>query len=218
MSVCEYQLKLISKLGSLANLKDIDTEQINKAIYWAKKYHDGQYRQSGEPFYSHPLEVAYMVAEYLPRTDLIVSSILHDIVEDTEVTIQMIAVEFGDVVSQIVCQLTRDRANGTKISCEILLSNALELQHKDVLIIKIFDRIHNLQTLDAKSTEKQIKTVKETLENFIVIAMYLDDIELEHIMIAETNKRLMLEQRYHYSIMNSDESMIASWEMKLSTC
>ena len=216
MAICEYQIKLISKLGSLFRSGGKDFEQINNAIAWAKKYHAGQYRQSGEPFYSHPLEVACMVAEYLPKTELIVTSILHDIVEDTEVTIAMIHLEFGPVVSLMVDQLTRDRANGIKISCEMLLSNALQMQQKDVLIIKIFDRIHNLQTLDAKSTEKQIKTIQETLENFIVIAMYLDDIELERIIIEETNKRLMLEQRYHYLNLNSSESIFSPFKMKLT--
>jgi (p)ppGpp synthase/HD superfamily hydrolase len=61
---CHYSTRLIEKLQSLDTENILDFDLINKAIYWAKKYHDGQFRKSGEPFYTHPLEVAYMLYEY----------------------------------------------------------------------------------------------------------------------------------------------------------
>ena len=67
---------------------------INKAIYWARKYHGYQKRKLGESYYSHPLEVAYMISNYNLKTDVIVASILHDIVEDTEVTVEIIQDSF----------------------------------------------------------------------------------------------------------------------------
>ncbi len=87
---CKYSIRLTEKLKSLDNQNVLDFELINKAIYWARKYHGDQKRKSGEPFYSHPLEVAYMISDYNLKTDVIVTSILHDIVEDTEVTVGMI--------------------------------------------------------------------------------------------------------------------------------
>ncbi|WP_282786407.1 HD domain-containing protein, partial [Flavobacterium croceum] len=80
---CSYSIRLIDKLKSLDTKNVLDFNLINKAIYWAKKYHGDQKRKSGEPYYSHPLEVACMISEYKLKTDVIVASILHDIVEDT---------------------------------------------------------------------------------------------------------------------------------------
>ena len=83
---CQYSIRLIEKLRLLDTENRLDFYLINKAIYWARKYHGDQKRKSGEPYYSHPLEVAYMISEYKLKTDVIVASILHDIIEDTEVT------------------------------------------------------------------------------------------------------------------------------------
>ncbi len=62
---CKYSIRLIEKLKSLDNKNVLDFELINKSIYWVRKYHGDQKRKSGEPYYSHPLEVAYMVSEYI---------------------------------------------------------------------------------------------------------------------------------------------------------
>ncbi len=92
---CQYSIRLIDKLKSLDTKNVLDFGLINKAIYWAKKYHGDQKRKSGEPYYSHPLEVAYMVSDYKLNTGVIVTSVLHNIVEDTEVTTEMILDTFG---------------------------------------------------------------------------------------------------------------------------
>ena len=82
LKACQYSTRLIEKLKSLDKQNTLDFDLIDKAVYWAKKYHDGQFRKSGQPFYSHPLEVAYIVSGHLLKTDVIVASILHDIVEE----------------------------------------------------------------------------------------------------------------------------------------
>jgi len=106
---CKYSIRLIEKLKSSDTKNILNFDLINKAIYWAKKYHGNQKRKSGEPYYTHPLEVAYMVSEYKLKTDVIAVSILHDIVEDTEVTVEMINDAFGQRIAQMVDRLTRDR-------------------------------------------------------------------------------------------------------------
>jgi len=73
---CKYSIRLLEKLKSLDTQNVLDFEAINKAIYWAKKYHGEQKRKSGEPFYSHPLEVAYMISEYQLKTEVIVAALL----------------------------------------------------------------------------------------------------------------------------------------------
>ena len=176
---CQYSVRLIEKLKSLDTKNVLDFDLINKAIYWAKKYHGDQKRKSGEAYYTHPLEVAYMISDYKLKTDVIVASILHDIVEDTEITVGMIFDSFSQRIAEMVDRLTRDRPDGSKLSIEEILNNAYHLKDKEVLLIKLFDRLHNMQTIGVKILDKQIQESKETLKNFITLAMYLENITLE---------------------------------------
>ncbi|WP_341756624.1 MULTISPECIES: HD domain-containing protein [unclassified Candidatus Tisiphia] len=179
---CKYSAKLINKLISL-NKKathPVDIREISKAIYYAKKYHGSQMRQSGDPYYSHPIEVACMVAEYtaeevrqLFKTDMIVTSLLHDTIEDTALTEEMIAKIFGSQVASQVESLTRVKPHG-KISSKEILDLLSQQKRFDIILIKLFDRIHNLQTLGAKSPEKALKIVKETIGYFITLCVRLE--------------------------------------------
>ena len=173
---CQYSTRLIEKLESLDLQNTLDFDLIDKAIYFAKKYHDGQYRKSGEPFYSHTLEVAYIVSDHLLHTNAIVASILHDIVEDTQVTTGIILDEFGWRIAEIVDRLTRDRPDGTKLSVEEILNNAHAKGDKEVLLIKCIDRLHNMKTLDSIPDSKRRKTAFETAS---VIIPFIEDINLE---------------------------------------
>jgi (p)ppGpp synthase/HD superfamily hydrolase len=172
---CKYSIRLIEKLKSLDTQNVLDFELINKAVYWARKYHGDQKRKSGEPYYSHPLEVAYMVSEYKLNTDVIVASILHDIIEDTEVNAKMIHNAFGQRIAEMVDRLTRDRPDGTKLSVEEIINNAYHKKDKEVLLIKLFDRLHNMQTIGSMSTEKTKKITDETLKKFITLSIFLGE-------------------------------------------
>ena len=177
---CSYTLRLINKLKSLNISNTLDFNLINKAIHWARKYHGSQMRKSGEPYYTHPLEVAYLISVHSkPTTNTIVVSILHDIIEDTEVTAGMILDNFGWRIAEMVDALTRDRPDGTKLSVEEILSNALERGDKEVLLIKLVDRLHNMMTIDSMSSEKQKKIALETLENFVALTMSLEITEIK---------------------------------------
>ena len=116
-----------------------------------------QKRQSGEPYYSHPLEVAYMVAEHRFTTDVLVTSILHDTIEDTELTKEMIDYIFGFTIASQVEDLTRIKIDG-KISVAEMVKSLWFQNKKDLLLIKYFDRLHNMRTINAKSPEKIQKT------------------------------------------------------------
>mgnify|MGYP000381948005 FL=1 len=176
---CQYSSRLIEKLESLDTKKTLDFDLINKAIYWAKKYHGDQKRKSGEAYYTHPLEVAYMISEHKLKTDVIVASILHDIIEDTEVTLEMIEGTFGQRIAEMVDMLTRDRPDGTKLTIEEVINNAYKKADKEVLLIKLIDRLHNIQTIGSLSAKKIEKTITETLANFIASSMYLGLLEIE---------------------------------------
>ena len=177
---CHYSIRLIDKLKSLDTKSILDFDLINKAIYWAKKYHGNQKRKSGEPYYTHPLEVAYMISDHKLKTDVIVASILHDIIEDTEVTAGMIFDNFGQRIAQMVDRLTRDRPDGTKLTIEEIITNAYQKQDNEVLLIKLIDRLHNVQTLDAMKPDKKIQTIEETLLYFISMSMYYN---VTHVII-----------------------------------
>jgi (p)ppGpp synthase/HD superfamily hydrolase len=179
---CKYSIRLTEKLKSLDNQNVLDFELINKAIYWARKYHGDQKRKSGEPFYSHPLEVAYMISDYNLKTDVIVTSILHDIVEDTEVTVGMIHGTFGKRIGEMVDMLTRDRPDGSKLSIEQVLNKIYEKQDEEVLLIKLFDRLHNLDTLDSTTLQKQLGTKLETVSLFPLVCIFLDSIDFDELL------------------------------------
>ena len=179
---CQYSTRLIEKLESLDTKNILDFDLINKAIYFARKYHGDQKRKSGEAYYTHPLEVAYMVSDYKLKTDVIVASILHDIIEDTEVTAGMIFDNFGWRIAEMVDRLTRDRPDGTKLSVEEILNNSYQEKDREVLLIKLFDRLHNIQNLGAISPEKVKKVIKETLNFFIITTMYMEYKTLEQTM------------------------------------
>lgn len=171
---CQYSIRLIDKLRSLDTKNVLNFDLINKAIYWAKKYHGEQKRKSGEPYYTHPLEVAYMISGYKLKTDIIVASILHDIIEDTPVTAGMILDNFSWRITEMVDMLTRDRPDRSKLSVEEVLNNAYQKQDEEVLLIKLIDRLHNLTTLDAMTDEKKKKIALETLSSFVLLSVSLN--------------------------------------------
>ena len=208
---CKYSIRLIEKLKLLDTQNVLDFELINKAIYWARKYHGDQKRRSGEPYYSHPLEVAYMISEYNLKTDVIAASILHDTVEDTEVTVEMIQGTFGQRIAEMVNMLTRDRPDGTKLSIEEILNNAYQKGDKEVLLIKLIDRLHNIQTIGVKFLDKQIKESQETLKNFVSLAMYLENINLEKAISClchkiSSDQEKVNKIRFMYDFLKQDDS------------
>ena len=184
LAPCQYSIRLIEKLKLLDTKKVLDFELIDKAIYWARKYHGEQKRKSGEPYYSHPLEVAYMISDYKLKTDVIVASILHDIIEDTEVTAGMILDGFGWRISEMVDRLTRDRPDGSKLSVEQVLNNAYQLKDEEVLMIKMIDRIHNLETAQFLSEEKKTKIKKFTLIDFLTLALDIEYYKFFDMMLS----------------------------------
>ena len=161
---CQYSIRLIEKLKSLDTKNVLDFELIDKAIYWARKYHGDQKRKSGEAYYSHPLEVAYMISDYKLKTDVIVASILHDIIEDTPVTAEMIFDSFSRRIAEMVDGLTRDRPDGTKLSVEEIITTARKTGDNEVLLIKVIDRLHNLSTISCIKKQSIKKQIKETYD------------------------------------------------------
>ncbi|WP_341758577.1 HD domain-containing protein [Candidatus Tisiphia endosymbiont of Ditula angustiorana] len=212
---CAYAERLLNEL-ILLNTKvkqPIDIDVVKKGIYYAKKYHGSQMRQSGEAYYSHPIEVAYMVAQYtalkIPkyfRTDMIVTALLHDTIEDTKLTEPpMIAYIFDSQVASQVEDLTRVKPHG-KISSAETLNILFQQKKHDVALIKLFDRKHNLQTIGAKSLEKVKKIIEETIEHFIIISTYLEmpQISNDIIKLCKDSLGIKLQSSHNYQLPSLD--------------
>ncbi len=189
--ICEYSNKLLSLIQSLNHRVEnlVDVKQVKKACYYAKEYHGSQLRRSGEPYYSHPLEVGYLFAYYAgieqPKyytTDLIVTAILHDCLEDTALTRDMISKIFNENIACMVADLTRIKEE-TKItsadSIDLLLSNNKE----GVLLIKIFDRLHNVRTINFMPPNKIAIILYETLKKFVFSSIYAGTTNIEQELI-----------------------------------
>ncbi|WP_342170186.1 HD domain-containing protein [Rickettsia endosymbiont of Seladonia tumulorum] len=185
---CIYAKKLLDKLRYLNTkvVNPINLEEIKKGIYYAREYYGLQMRKSGDPYYSHPIEVAIMVAEFtaaevpkLYTSVMIQAALLHDTIEDTALTEEMIAKIFGEEVAKHVEGLTRVKPYG-KITAEESLNILVKQKRYDTVLIKLFDRIHNVQTLGAKSPEKAQKIIEETLRSFLLIPFLIENLALEN--------------------------------------
>ena len=172
-----------------------DRRRIKEAYDFIMLKHSGQTRRSGEPYYHHLVEVAYILASLQCGPNTIIAGLLHDVVEDTDVTVEDIKKKWGDEVSKIVDALTKiQRLKLSKITSEefeaedhrkIFIGMAKDIR---VIIIKLADRLHNLRTLAALNPDRQHAISKETMEVFVPIAerLGLDIIksEMEDICIS----------------------------------
>src|SRR5919109_4872827 len=152
-----------------------DLEVIRKAYDFSLRYHTGQTRASGEPYVVHPLEVACVLAEIKLDTVAIAAGLLHDLVEDTSVTIQEIEKEFGDQVAHIVEGVTKiskiDFHTKEERQAENLRKMMLAMVDDiRVVLIKLADRLHNMRTLQHLPEERQHKIAQETLDIYAPIA------------------------------------------------
>ena len=158
----------------------VDKKRVEKAIQIATKAHEGQKRKSGEPYISHPLAVKKILEEWNMDEDTIIAGILHDTVEDTDLTLDEIKQEFGESVAFLVDGVTkintvrsgmRDIDTYLPETKDNLLRLLVALGSDiRVLIIKLADRLHNIRTLSALPPDRQQKVAKETLEIFAPLA------------------------------------------------
>ncbi|HET58935.1 MAG TPA: bifunctional (p)ppGpp synthetase/guanosine-3',5'-bis(diphosphate) 3'-pyrophosphohydrolase [Chloroflexi bacterium] len=143
------------------------------AYEFAKKAHDKQLRLSGDPFLSHPLAVSKILVSLGMDVESIMASLLHDVVEDTEVTLADISSGFGDQIARIVDGVTTLKQYESPGSNDAESIKKLFLAIVDdprVIVVKLADRLHNLRTIAPLPRDRQVKTAKETLEIYAPIA------------------------------------------------
>lgn len=155
--------------------KEEDLKLIKEAYDFAAFNHEGQFRQSGEPYVTHPLNVALILASLGFDSNCIIAGLLHDVVEDTDVTIEEVESAFGKDVSNLINNLSKIEQIKFSNKSEQLANyqrNLLVSLVEDVriIIIKLCDRLHNMRTLGVCSVEKQVRVSKETLEIYTPLA------------------------------------------------
>ncbi len=170
-----YVLALKERIAYLA---DAQVERVLRAFQIGAQAHAGQERKSGEPYITHPVAVAGILAELGLDAETIIAAILHDTLEDTELSRDALATEFGDVVAELVDGVTkldkmrfgsRQEADAESFR-KMLLAMARDIR---VILIKLADRLHNMRTLGAKDSDSRRRIARETLEIFAPIAQRL---------------------------------------------
>lgn len=188
-------MELSQLLNKLENASPEEKQLIEKAYKLAEEAHQGQKRNSGEDFIIHPLKVAYNLAELSMDVPTIIAGILHDIIEDTDVSYEQLAEEFGEEVADLVEGVTKLTKIQYKTKEERKAENLRKMviaMSKDirVIIIKLNDRLHNMRTLEYMSEAKKKEKATETLEIYAPIAnrlgMFrikseLEDLSLKHL-------------------------------------
>ena len=156
-------------------MKQADLERIREAYDFAEKAHAGQVRKSGEPYILHPLAVAEILVDIQMDVTSIIAALLHDVVEDTTVSLDAVRERFGETCARIVDGLTKLEKIRFKSKEEQQNENYRKMfvamaQDIRVILIKLADRLHNMRTLKYQSEENQRRIAEETLEIFCPIA------------------------------------------------
>ena len=202
---------LISLVSSY-NIEEV--EYIKKAYEYAHSLHEGQYRQSGEEYITHPLNVAYILSEMHADRDTICAGLLHDTLEDTKITKEDIAHDFNQSVANLVDGVTKISKLNFSSKEDQNLANTRKIitgitEDVRIIIIKLADRLHNMRTLEYKSEFKQKENALETMDIFVPLAYYigayrvkseLEDLSLKYLkpdMYKKSfNQKLLIEEKY----------------------
>ncbi len=156
-------------------LKPEDVSQLQNAFDFSESAHEGQFRDSGEPYISHPLAVAGILAEWHLDSQALTAALLHDVMEDTSITKNQILETFGKPVAELVDGVskldkiefeTHEEAQAENFR-KMLLAMARDVR---VILIKLADRLHNMRTLDAVPAHKRRRIARETMEIYAPIA------------------------------------------------
>ena len=168
-------------IDRIASLHPSAVDQVRRAMDYAVVAHWGQLRASGEAFVAHPIEVAAILADLHMDVTSIIAGLLHDVVEDTQVSLADVRSEFGDTVAKLVDGVTELRRVKRKSKVEDVDLDEEQAENLRkmflamvddirVVIIKLADRLHNMRTLEHLSEEKRLRISRETLDVFAPLA------------------------------------------------
>jgi RelA/SpoT family (p)ppGpp synthetase len=195
--------KLIETLETYLSAEQIG--QVTRAYDFGADAHEGQTRLSGEPYISHPVAVAQTLADMHLDAQTIIAAILHDVVEDTAATLQDIEDQFGAEVAQLVDGVSKldqmhfnSRAEAQAESFRKMMLAMIE--DIRVILVKLADRMHNMETMDAMPRDKQARIARETLEIYAPIANRLG---INHMKVALEDLGFRYLHPYRYSVLEN---------------
>ncbi|MCJ8275512.1 MAG: bifunctional (p)ppGpp synthetase/guanosine-3',5'-bis(diphosphate) 3'-pyrophosphohydrolase, partial [Bdellovibrionales bacterium] len=180
----------------LSYYPNADIERVQQAFLFSKKAHEGQFRRSGEPYITHPVGVSEVLAELKLDLPTIMTGLLHDTVEDTDVTLEDIEKNFGKVVAELVDGVTKITQLSFRNTHDKQSENVRKMivaMGKDVrvILVKLADRLHNMRTLGHMPYEKQMRIGQETLDIYAPLASRLGisaiKVELEDLSFRYTH-------------------------------
>ena len=156
----------------------LEPDQVNlvrRAYFYAEQAHDGQTRRSGEPYVTHPLAVAHILADMHMDHQSLMAAMLHDVIEDTGIPKDALVSQFGDTVAELVDGVSKLTQMTFETKAEAQAENFQKMalaMARDirVILVKLADRLHNMRTLGALAPEKRRRIAKETLEIYAPIA------------------------------------------------
>ncbi|MDN3524921.1 bifunctional (p)ppGpp synthetase/guanosine-3',5'-bis(diphosphate) 3'-pyrophosphohydrolase [Halomonas sabkhae] len=202
---------LADRLGGY--LPQDEIQQVKRAFYYAEQAHDGQRRRSGEPYVTHPLAVANILANMHMDHQSLMAAMLHDVIEDTGIDKQALGKQFGKPVAELVdgvSKLTQITFEDKAVAQAENFQKMVLAMSRDmrVIIVKLADRLHNMRTLGALRPEKKRRIARETLEIYARIAsrlgintirVELEDLSFQalHPMRSERIKRAVASARGH---------------------
>ena len=172
-------------MNNLNYLNNEELEIISKAFLCASNLHEGQKRQSGEDYVSHPLTVAFILSEMKADADTICAALLHDTIEDTDMTKEKLEVLFNKEIAKLVDGVTKISKMNFSSKEEQVATNTRKIitsldEDVRIVIIKLADRLHNMRTLQHKSEFKQKENALETMEIFVPLAYYLGAYQIKN--------------------------------------
>ncbi len=190
--------KLLEKIEAYNPTADL--ELIRRAYFFAAKAHAGQFRVSGDPYIEHPLGIAFILAELELDVTTIVGGLLHDVVEDTDVTLEELEGDFGKELAAIVDGVTKLSRIEFKSKEEQQVENLRKMfvamaEDIRVILIKLADRLHNMRTLGFLPQDRQMETAEETLEVFAPLAHRLGMFRMKA-ELEDTALRFLEPQQY----------------------
>ena len=171
-------LNINDLINNIKSYNPDEVEKVKKAYEMANTLHEGQKRQSGESYIIHPLNVAYILSELRADGDTVCAGLLHDTLEDTNISKEEIAENFNSDVANLVDGVTKLSKMNFSSKQDQNLANTRKIitsitNDVRIIIIKLADRLHNMRTLEFKSEFKQKENALETLEIFVPIAYYI---------------------------------------------
>ncbi|MBF7142360.1 MULTISPECIES: bifunctional GTP diphosphokinase/guanosine-3',5'-bis pyrophosphate 3'-pyrophosphohydrolase [Pseudomonas] len=209
----------------------LGNDQVNlvrRAYYYAEQAHDGQRRRSGEPYVTHPLAVANILADMHMDHQSLMAAMLHDVIEDTGIAKEALCAQFGDTVAELVDGVSKLTQMNFETKAEAQAENFQKMamaMARDirVILVKLADRLHNMRTLEVLSGEKRRRIAKETLEIYAPIAnrLGMHNVRVEFEDLGFKAMHPMRSERIHQAVKRARgnrKELVNKIESSLANC